>query len=156
MDFTNIILVIMSISSLLLSTNVMPTTRSVHPFIQCSNSCSIKGKDNPTLCVETIIPYFQGIFDLIVALETEFETALNQSLKISNVIAQALFHPSNKSTSALNICKSQYKNIVDTINETAELLNQQNIVDAYYKFSTIMQDTSSCEEVIVESDEVET
>ncbi|OIW17437.1 hypothetical protein TanjilG_22549 [Lupinus angustifolius] len=173
MDFTKILLLIVPISSLLISTNVMPTTSRASSLISMGNIFKDRGKttqvirvspqvilfckdtDNPTLCVETIIPYFQDKFNLIVALETEFETALNQSLKISNVIAQALVQPFNKSTSALNICKSQYKNIVDTINETAELLNQQNIVDVYYKFSTMMVDTS-CEEAIVESHEDET
>ncbi|CAL0308502.1 unnamed protein product [Lupinus luteus] len=176
MDFTKIILLLVSISSLLISTNVMPTTSRASALISMTKIFKDRGKatrvirvspqvilfckntDNPTLCVQTTIPYFQEKFNLIVALETEFKTALNQSLKISNVIAQALVHPYNKSASALNICKSKYKNVVDTINETAELLNQQNIVDAYYKFSTMMADTSSCEEEdnVESHEEVET
>ncbi|KAE9598210.1 hypothetical protein Lal_00004191 [Lupinus albus] len=185
MDYTKTLLLIVSIiSSLLLSINAVPTTRSVIPSYGASSPTAsragsliglstifknaqakatqvirvnpklisfCKNTENPTLCAETINPYFQGQFNPIVALETEIKATLNQSLKVSNIIAQSLDHPSKESVSALKICKSRYKNIVHTIKEALKLLNQQNVVDAYYKFSTVMEDRSSCENAITES-----
>lgn len=112
-----------------------------------------KGTENQTLCAETIAPYFQGSFDPIKALETEVEATLIQTLKVADIIAKSLDDPNtNKNIrGALDICKSQYKSIVSTLKEAAELLNQQNVVDAYYKFSSVISDQSTCEDAFVES-----
>ncbi|KAE9593775.1 putative pectinesterase inhibitor domain-containing protein [Lupinus albus] len=188
MNFTKSFLLIVSISYFLLSTNAVPTTRSVIPSFNAQTPAGsragsligistifkdsakttqqiirvsprvilfCKDTENPALCVETIAPYLQGEFNPILALETEIKATLNQSLKISNIIAQSLSHPSNEAKAALRICKSQYRNIVDTIREASELLNQQNVVDAYYKFSSVMADRSSCEDAIAECQGVE-
>ncbi|OIV95358.1 hypothetical protein TanjilG_07514 [Lupinus angustifolius] len=188
MDFTNSLLLVVSIAYLFLSTNAVPTTRSVipsynaqtpsgsrvgsligistifknsakatHQIIRVSPRIILfcKNTENPALCVETIAPYLQGEFNPIVALETEIKATLNQSLKISNIIAQSLAYSSNEAKAALRICKSQYRNIVDTIREAAELLNQQNVVDAYYKFSSVMADRTYCEDAIAKCHGVE-
>ncbi|OIW14730.1 hypothetical protein TanjilG_05351 [Lupinus angustifolius] len=189
MDYTKTLLIIASISSLLLSINAVPTTRSVIPSYGASSPTAsragsliglsaifknaqakakqqvirvspklisfCKNTENPALCAETINPYFQGQFNPIVALETEIEATLNQSLKVSNIIAQLLVHPSKEAVSALKICKSKYKNIVYTIKEALELLSQQNVVDAYYKFSSVLVHRSSCEDAISQSPGVE-
>jgi len=111
------------------------------------------GTENPTLCAETIAPFFQGSFDPIKALETEIEVTLNQSLKVAGVIAKSLVDPATnkEALDALDICKSQYENIVDNIKEAIELLNQQNVVDAYYKFSSVISYRSACEDAFTES-----
>ncbi|CAL0302381.1 unnamed protein product [Lupinus luteus] len=188
MDFTKSLFLVVSISALLLSTNAVPTTRSIIPSYNAqtptgSRAGSLigintifkdsakatqqiirvspriilfcKNTENPALCIETIAPNLQDEFNPIMALETEIKATLNQSLKISNIIAQSLDHSSNEAKAALRICKSQYRNIVDTIREASDLLNQQNVVDAYYKFSSVMADRSSCEDAIAESHGVE-
>jgi len=40
---------------------------------------------------------------------------------------------------------------METVNEAVELLNEQNVVDAYYKFSSVISDQSTCEDAFVES-----
>ncbi|KAK7379056.1 hypothetical protein VNO80_04509 [Phaseolus coccineus] len=112
-----------------------------------------KDTENPTLCSETIAPFMQGIFDPIKALETEMDATLNQSKKVSNLISEALTNPNTdeRARGALDICKSQYKSIGQTVKEAVELLNQQNVVDAYYKFSSVISDQSTCEDAFAES-----
>jgi len=112
-----------------------------------------RGTENPTLCSETIAPFMQGSFDPIKALETEMKATLNQTKKVTIIIAEALTNPNTdkRARGALGICKSQYKSIVDTIKEAVELLNQQNVVDAYYKFSSVISDQSTCEDAFVET-----
>ncbi|KAL9332336.1 hypothetical protein ACSQ67_001946 [Phaseolus vulgaris] len=112
-----------------------------------------KGTENPTLCSETIAPFMQDMFDPIKALETEMEATLNQSKKVSDIISEALTNPNTdqRARGALNICKSQYKSIAQTVKDAVELLNQQNVVDAYYKFSSVISDQSTCEDAFVES-----
>ncbi|CAJ1875106.1 unnamed protein product [Sphenostylis stenocarpa] len=112
-----------------------------------------KGTENPTLCSETIAPHIQGPFDPIKALEVEMKATLNQSLKVTEFISDALANPNTdkRARGALSICKSQYKSIKGTIKEALELLEQQNVVDAYYKFSSVLSDQSTCEDAFAES-----
>lgn len=189
MAFNRSLLLIVSISSLLLSTNAVPTTRSFNPFAGSPTSAPTPaasktgsllgmslfkesaivaqkvlkpkqeiiefctGTENPALCAETITPYFQGSssFDPIKALETEIEATLKQSLKVVGIISKELVHPIEDGAEALDICKTQYNDIVDKIKEAKELLKQQNVVDAYYKFNGVLADRTACEDAFVES-----
>ncbi|WVZ05632.1 hypothetical protein V8G54_018978 [Vigna mungo] len=109
--------------------------------------------ENPALCAETIAPSLDGTFDPIKALETEMEATFAQSKKVAKIISEALRNPNTdpRAHGALSICKSQYKSIMETVNDAVELLNQQNVVDAYYKFSSVLSDQSTCEDAFVES-----
>ncbi|KAG5044134.1 hypothetical protein AAZX31_03G200400 [Glycine max] len=113
-----------------------------------------KSTENPTLCGDTIAPFFQGsFFDPIKALLNEVEATHNQTLKVADVIANTLNDPNTNRNARepLDICRSRYKSIVSTIKEAVELLNQQNVVDAYYKFSSVISDQTTCEDAFVES-----
>ncbi|RDX76516.1 hypothetical protein CR513_43480, partial [Mucuna pruriens] len=178
----NLLLIIVSLSSFLLSTNAVPgifssVGGSVSPTLSpVDDDSSIfgkalkaseqvlktepevidfcKGTENPTLCADTITPYFQSSsFDPIKALETEIKATLNQSMKVADIIAESLADASTGKVEldALDICKSQYKSIIETIKEAEHLINQQNVVDAYYKFSSVISDHSTCEDAFLES-----
>ncbi|BAT86247.1 hypothetical protein LR48_Vigan03g277700 [Vigna angularis] len=112
-----------------------------------------QGTENPALCAETIAPSLEGTFDPIKALETEMEATFVQSKKVAKIISEALRNPNTdpRARGALEICKSQYKSIMETVNDAVELLNQQNVVDAYYKFSSVISDQATCEDAFVES-----
>ncbi|TKY61699.1 pectinesterase protein [Spatholobus suberectus] len=171
MGFNKNLLLIVSLSSLLLSTRATPHiiasspppvlspnhntdpifTKALKATQQVVEFCS--GTENATLCAETIAPHFQSSFDPIKALETEIEATRNQSMKVAGIIAKSLGDPSTdkKARDALDICKSQYKSIVDATKEAVELLNLHNVVDAYYEFSSVISDHSACEDAFKES-----
>ncbi|KAL2345489.1 hypothetical protein Fmac_006774 [Flemingia macrophylla] len=111
------------------------------------------GTENPTLCADTIAPFFHGSFDPVKALETEIKATLNQTMKVASIIADALASPDTDKNAldVLDVCRSQYESIVDTVKESLELLAQQNVVDAYYKFNSVISDQSACEDAFVES-----
>jgi len=45
--------------------------------------------------------------------------------------------------------------MLDAINETIELLGQHNVVDSFYKFSSVISYKTACEDAFVESPGVE-
>ncbi|XP_020234861.1 uncharacterized protein LOC109814763 [Cajanus cajan] len=179
MGFNKNLLLFVSLSTLLISTNAMPLFSLIAPSPSPSSSPSqhifdkalkasqnifqpeliefCQGTENPTLCADTIAPLFHGTFDPIKALETEIQATLNQTLKVASVIANSLVNPATDKNAldALDICKSQYESIVDTTKESLELLSRQNVVDAYYKFNSVISYQSSCEDAFAESPGVE-
>ncbi|KAK7344371.1 hypothetical protein VNO77_13895 [Canavalia gladiata] len=111
------------------------------------------GTEDPTHCAETITPYLRDGFDPIRALETEINATMVKAKEIAAVIAKLLSDPntSKKSLEALDICQSQYGDMMDTIKEALQLVAQQNVVDAYYKFSSVISDKSACDDAFKES-----
>ncbi|CAL0311153.1 unnamed protein product [Lupinus luteus] len=165
MEFTKSLILIVSISSLLLPINAVRTTsynaltpeasgpgRLIGIGVIPEVNLFCKDTENPILCAETIVPYFEGEFNPIVVLHSEFEATLNQSLKVANIIAQ--LQVPMEAIDAVDICKKQYEYIVDTIKEADELLNISNVVDAYYKFASVLAYRSACEDAFVESNGV--
>ncbi|XP_061338389.1 uncharacterized protein LOC133285218 [Gastrolobium bilobum] len=178
--FNKSLLLILSLSYLLVSSNAIPLTRVLHippvgsPTVaphmdlidgimslaakavtkispQISKFCT--GTENPTLCAQTIAPFLDGSFDPIKALETLVNATLNHTRKVCGTITKLINDPSTSKNAldALGICKSQYDDIMDTVKEAIELIEQQNVVDAYYKFSSVIGDQSSCEDAFNES-----
>ncbi|XP_020209848.1 uncharacterized protein LOC109794819, partial [Cajanus cajan] len=111
------------------------------------------GTENPSLCAETIAPYLDGTFDPVKALETEINATLSEAKNIAANISALLDDPATEAAAldALGICKSQYADMVDTIKEAVDLVAQQNVVDAYYKFSAVISYKCSCDDAFVES-----
>lgn len=181
MDFNKSLLLIVSLSSLLLSASCrdLPVRLSpssaptpsegnnlfdalfqageqvFKPAPQVIEFCA--GTENPALCAQTIAPFMTGSFDPLKALETEIEATLNQSLKVVSSIDLSLSDPTTTKDAfdVLDICQKNYQSIVDTIKEAEELLNQQNVVDAYYKFNSVLSDRSSCEDAFGEAQGVD-
>ncbi|XP_027349431.1 uncharacterized protein LOC113861030 [Abrus precatorius] len=171
--------VFVSLSSLLLSIHAMPSPHNVpyvSPLTNLNNDIDsilkeaikvgehifkpepevlefCRGTENPTFCAETIAPYFQSSFDPLKALEIEMKATLNQSLKVSRIIAKSISSPTTnkRALKALYLCKSQYNTILYTIKEAIDLLNQQNVVDAYYKFNLVLSKSLACEYAFLES-----
>ncbi|KAL3031123.1 hypothetical protein AAZX31_02G011200 [Glycine max] len=111
------------------------------------------GTENPTLCAETIAPYLTGTFDPIQALETEINATLEKAEEIAGNIKKMLDDPTTTKNAmdALGICQSQYDNILDNIKETVELVGNQNVVDAWYRFSSVLSYKEACEDAFKES-----
>ncbi|KAK7392229.1 hypothetical protein VNO78_20660 [Psophocarpus tetragonolobus] len=111
------------------------------------------GAENPSLCEETIAPYVEGSLDPMKALEREMQATLEQAREIASQIKSELTNTgtAKNALDALGICKDQYGDILDTINECLGLLAQHNVVDAYFKFSAVISDKSSCDDAFQES-----
>ncbi|XP_027367913.1 uncharacterized protein LOC113873795 [Abrus precatorius] len=118
---------------------------------EVSNFCT--GTENPTLCAQTIAPYFHGSFDPVKALETEIHATMKKANEIAGVISEHLSNPSTSKTGidALDTCKTLYGGMLDTMKEAMELVAEQNVVDAYFKFSSVIGDQDACEEAFQES-----
>ncbi|KAL5069017.1 hypothetical protein RYX36_019904 [Vicia faba] len=109
--------------------------------------------ENVALCAETILKQMNGPFDPLKALEIEVDATLVQAKTVAGTIQKLLQDPSTdkKALDALDICHSQYGYMLDTIKEAVDLLQQQNVVDAYYKFNAVISYKSSCDDAFVES-----
>ncbi|XP_050892248.1 uncharacterized protein LOC127097808 [Lathyrus oleraceus] len=109
--------------------------------------------ENVALCVETILKEMNGPFDPLKALEIEVDATLVQAKTVAGTIQKLLQDPSTdkKAMEALGICHSQYGDMLDAIKEAVDLLQQQNVVDAYYKFNAVIAYKSACDDAFVES-----
>ncbi|KAK7354120.1 hypothetical protein VNO80_19578 [Phaseolus coccineus] len=109
--------------------------------------------DNPSLCNETIAPFLDGSFNPVKALETEMKATLQKASDIAASISKQLEDPTTAKNAldALNICKSQYGDMLDNINESLNLVAQLNVVDAYHKMSAVISYKSSCDDAYDES-----
>lgn len=190
MDFKSFLL-ILSISSLLISSNAVPSYQifklnQIPPTsapvkapeltasqFSLNNLVSEAGKvaklinpeivkfcvdtENPTLCADTISQFLNGPFDPVKALEVEVDATFNQAKNVAETIGKLLKNPSTdkKARDALDICNSQYGDLMDTVKEAVELIQQQNVVDAYYKFNAVISYHSSCDDAFTESPGVE-
>lgn len=190
MDFKSLLL-ILSISSLLISSNAVPSFRvfQLNQFppsgapvkapeltasaFSLNSLVSEAGKvakfinpeilkfcvdtENPALCADTISKFLNGPFDPIRALEIEVDATFKQAKNVAETIVKLLKNPSTnkKALDALDICNSQYGDMVDAIKEAVELIQQQNVVDAYYKFNSVISYHSSCDDAFTESPGVE-
>ncbi|TKY59803.1 pectinesterase protein [Spatholobus suberectus] len=116
-----------------------------------------KGTENLTLCVETISSYLDSSFDLVKALKIEINATIEKTKEIVGNIAKLLDDrtTSKKALDTLGICKLQYGDMLDTIKEAVELVPQQNMVDASYKFSSVISDKFACNYAFEESFEVD-
>ncbi|TKY52450.1 putative invertase inhibitor [Spatholobus suberectus] len=175
--FNKTLLVIATLSCLLLSTNAVPSSRvapssapTAEPLgsgvkllgnllVNAAKKFSpelltfCKGADNQTQCAETIAPYVGGSFDPVKLLEAKIDATLQKAKEIAGKIAKMLDDPatSKKALDALDICKSQYGSMTGTLKKLLKLVAEQNVVDAYYKFSSVVSDQSSCEDAFKES-----
>ena len=109
--------------------------------------------ENPAFCAESISKHLNGPFDPLKALDIEVDATLEKAKNISATIINLLNDPNTdkRAIDALGICKSQYNDMMDAIKESVELLKQQNVVDAYYKFNAVISYKSSCDDAFVES-----
>jgi hypothetical protein len=155
--FNKTLLVILSLSSLLLSSNAVPSTRVAAPaqapkvakvvtkvdFIKlCSNK---ELRTYETYCIETFSKLFQGPnFDIAKAVEI-VEIEANASLGADKTIFDTIIKLRNDTTStnknvihALENCIKLYDLIVYQVNRAAlELLPQHNFGDAMYMMSVL-------------------
>jgi len=113
--------------------------------------------ESPSLCTATISSLLKGPFDPLKALEIEVDLTLQQAKNVAAIITVLLKDPSTdkKAIKALEICQTQYKSMLDAIHETVELLKQQNVVDSFYKFSSVISYKTTCEDAFVKSPGVE-
>jgi len=113
--------------------------------------------ESPALCAATISSLLKGPFDPLKALEIEVDFTLKQAKSVAAIITALLKDPSTdkKAIKALDICQTQYNSMLDAINETVELLGQHNVVDSFYKFSSVISYKTTCEDAFVESPGVE-
>jgi len=113
--------------------------------------------ESPSLCAATISSLMKGPFDPLKALEIEVDLTLQQAKTVAAIITELLKDPSTnkKAIKALEICQTQYKSMLDAINETVELLGQHNVVDSFYKFSSVISYKTTCEDAFVKSPGVE-
>ncbi|KAL1350910.1 hypothetical protein HN51_014881 [Arachis hypogaea] len=112
------------------------------------------GTENPVLCAKTIAPFVHGfMFDPFKALEAEMKITLNVTLEVHASIVVEVDSPATQDAAkgALHVCKSCYKNMIETIQEALELVQRFDVVDAYYKFSSVLSDRSACDDAFVES-----
>ncbi|KAL2323721.1 hypothetical protein Fmac_028100 [Flemingia macrophylla] len=111
------------------------------------------GTENPSLCADTIGPYLDGTFDPVKALQSQINATLSKATDIAANISALLDDPATEAAAldALRICQSEYSSMVDTIKETVHLVEQQNVVDTYYKFSSVISYKSTCDDAFLES-----
>ncbi|MED6168558.1 hypothetical protein PIB30_012830 [Stylosanthes scabra] len=112
------------------------------------------GTENPALCAKTIAPFVNGItFDPFKALEAEMKATLNHTKEVFDTIVNEAGNPANPPAAigALHVCKSCYKSMIETIKEALELVQRLDVVDAYYKFSSVLSDRSACDDAFGES-----
>ncbi|XP_058765266.1 uncharacterized protein LOC131638726 [Vicia villosa] len=113
--------------------------------------------ENVPLCVETILKHMKGPFDPLKALEIAVDATLVQAKTVAGTIQKLLKDPSTdkRALDALGICNTEYDDMLDTIKEAVDLLQQQNVVDAYYKISAVISLKGTCDDAFVESPGVE-
>ncbi|KAK7278171.1 hypothetical protein RJT34_23196 [Clitoria ternatea] len=111
------------------------------------------GTENPTLCAETIAPFLTGVFDPLKALSAEITATQQKANEVFSIINNMLNDPNTNKNAidALGICKSQYADMMDAIKEAFDLVAQQNVVDAYYKFNAVISYKTSCDDAFQES-----
>lgn len=154
--FNKTLLLIGALSCLLLSTVASARQLLAAPVPpELTQFCS--GTDNPSLCVDTIAPFLSGSFDPVKALEGEITATLQKASEIAASISKQLEDPTTAKNAldALNICKSQYDDMLDSIKESLNLVAQMNVADAYNKMSAVISYKSSCDDAYTESPGVE-
>ncbi|CAK8572708.1 unnamed protein product [Lathyrus sativus] len=109
--------------------------------------------ENIALCAETILKQMTGPFDPLKALEIAVDATLDQAMTVAGTIDELLRDPSTdkKAMDALGVCEEEYDDMLDAIEETVDLLQNQNIVDAYYKFNSVLSLKSTCDDAFAES-----
>lgn len=165
--FNKTLLLIGALSCLLLFTTAaaVPSTRLnsglrhllATPTFSPEITQFCSGTENPSLCAETIAPYLTGSFDPVKALETEINATLKKASEIAAIISKKLNDPTTAKNAmdALDICKSQYGDMLDSIKEAVNMVAQLNVVEAYHKMSAVISYKSSCDNAFTESPGVE-
>ncbi|KHN14350.1 hypothetical protein glysoja_012388 [Glycine soja] len=118
--FTRILILFVSLSSLILDTHAARAPRTIQTRLY--SLC--KPTTNMDLCYKTILP-----------VETT-----------SKLITSLLAKPGNSKdlTESLQICKEQYGNILDSIEESKNQVAQRNVIEARFKFSAAISLQVSC------------
>lgn len=161
MDFMNktkTLLLIVSISSLLLLSNAVPSTRPLHIVHHDIRSDLLKfcqNTTNSTLCALTIQPHIlHGDLDPFKALEIQVEATLNETKKTASIIDEFLAKSNTAKAlkDSLKICKGQYSNILDSIKETKDAIAKHDLIEAKFKFSAVISYQSTCKDEFEESE----
>ncbi|XP_027936286.1 uncharacterized protein LOC114191315 [Vigna unguiculata] len=154
--FNKTLILIGALSCLLLSTVASARHLLAAPVPpELTQFCS--GTDNPALCVDTIAPVLAGNFDPVRAVEGEINATLQKASEIAASISKQLEDPATakEALDALNICKTQYDDMLDSIKEALNMVVQMNVMEAYRKMSAVISYKSSCDDAYTESPGVE-
>ncbi|KAK7412802.1 hypothetical protein VNO78_04438 [Psophocarpus tetragonolobus] len=149
-----IVRVSMSISMMMMMISVTksaPITRNSHIarrdlLANIAGFC--KGTTNPVLCSQTIQPHLQGgTVDPVKALDVEVDATLGEAKKTLTNIQTLENQQNTKSTKdSLDICRNQYKSMLDAIVETKAAIAKKDIVGAKFKFSAVISYQSACQD----------
>ncbi|KAG4948963.1 hypothetical protein JHK82_042156 [Glycine max] len=142
--FTRILILFVSLSSLILDTHAARAPRTIQTRLY--SLC--KPTTNMDLCYKTILPEVVGLsrFSNYKALEVEILATQKQVETTSKLITSLLAKPGNSKdlTESLQICKEQYGNILDSIEESKNQVAQRNVIEARFKFSAAISLQVSC------------
>ncbi|KAG4946106.1 hypothetical protein AAZX31_15G122700 [Glycine max] len=142
--FTRILILFVSLSSLILDTHAARAPRTIQTRLY--SLC--KPTTNMDLCYKTILPEVVGLsrFSNYKALEVEILATQKQVETTSKLITSLLAKPDNSKdlTESLQICKEQYGNILDSIEESKNQVAQRNVIEARFKFSAAISLQVSC------------
>ncbi|XP_028786329.1 uncharacterized protein LOC114742217 [Neltuma alba] len=108
--------------------------------------------ESPPLCVNTIAPFIQGALDPVVAVKVEMGATMNITTKVSETIKALQAKPdiTKDEKASLDICADQYSSIVDTINDCLDSVKQNDVYDAWMKFSSVLSYQQACEDAFKE------
>jgi pectinesterase inhibitor-like protein len=158
--FNKTLLVILSLSSLLLSSNAVPSTRvrsvstaapKVDPVI--TKLCNDGLSTYETRCIETLSKLFHGPFDIVKAIEI-IEIEVNATLNAAKTIFDTIIKLRNdtastdkKAIAALDDCIEYYDMIVAQVSTAAlELLPQKKLFGVYDQISSVLQYNGFCQD----------
>ncbi|KAL2341512.1 hypothetical protein Fmac_009452 [Flemingia macrophylla] len=129
----------------------VPTTRDIHivrrgllsdPHELC------KTTTNPNLCVQTLTSHLKGPMDELQALSVEVDATLESAKKTLGDITSLFTKPETPKSmkNSLDICKDQYKSMLDAIAETKAAISKKDVVTAKFKFSAVISFQSACKD----------
>lgn len=145
---TSLILFI-SLSSLLF---LATATRNIHigrPDIHSDITEFCKKTTNPALCAETIHPHFlKNRIEPFKALDIEVDATLAKAKKtLANIqTLESKTGTTKSSKDSFDICKDQYKSMLDAIKETKAAIANKDIITAKFKFSAVLSFQAACKD----------
>ncbi|KAG5005805.1 hypothetical protein JHK82_023786 [Glycine max] len=140
-----ILLLITSLSSLATATNI----NIVHHDLQSDITEFCKKTTNPALCAETIHPHFlKNRIEPFKALDIEVDATLAKAKKtLANIqTLESKTGTTKSSKDSFDICKDQYKSMLDAIKETKAAIANKDIITAKFKFSAVLSFQAACKD----------